>query len=436
MSSGPRWSNMPTLQGTMRPSGLPCLPHCAMSDSPLVLLNVSSGCPTGDGSQPQITISGQGLKYLFQGLSERGIALPPLEGLSQRCVGRTLPPTLEHASVLLPCSRVDACRPTSQVPEHDNVTTDSVESAAKYECVSVDSSLDVVPDSLLDDATVPGSHAWVGPSFEMHHSSATNNSQPSQVNSHDKAGSGGSNPKEASPAISGKISSKNPLKSVVAETENSFRLSQDAPTNDITIDTPAPSPRKNMCTEVPDPPADDNDCSVIPQFGLDQCPPPTLDVPTVASSNLPPETSLGEQMIVSVAKGLLEVASKSAKEPASGPVKSPCTVQDGEAVPGATADDVPCSSSSLVLAEREIQLVQMDDSDEELELPASAPGAIVIPTAPPLPSTMPAGRRSLPSAGAYTSLLSRLTQCYTQLFYFATCCLSAVSQSGVCALIV
>lgn len=413
MPSGPQWSHMATLPSAVKLSRLPCLPPNGMSELPLVFLGVSSRCSTGDGGQPRITISGQGLQYLFQGLSNRGITLQSLEeGLPRCSMARTLPAALGQASVLLPCSRADAFRPTVQVAELDNVTTDSVE---PVQCMSVmnhgrvtgNSPLHAVPDSLLlDDATVPAGQTVAGAGFEMHHSTASNDCQPSQVKSQGKAVRGCSNPNETSPAISGKIVAKSPLETVVPETENSCdvsfsrsRLSNDIPASGGTIDTtlaPTPSPHKNACSEVPESSADDGP---IPQSALVQCLPPTLDYPTVASSDLPPQISLGEQMIVSVAKGLFEVASMSAKEPALGAVKPVCTMQDEDTMTESTREP---PSSSLVLAERETQLVQMDDSDEELELPAgapAAPGVVVIPPPPPLPVTMHATKRSLSSAG-------------------------------------
>ena len=410
ISSGPQLSNIVSLPNAVRLSGLPCLPHSGISESPPVFLDVSSS--TGGGVLPQITISGQGLQYLFQGLSARGITLQSLEGLSRLPVGRTVSPTLEQASVLLPCNRLDACRPTLLVPELGCVTSDSVvESGTEYECATMDSPHCAVPDSLLlDDARVPASQAGVDSDLEMYDSTAAHDCQPSQAKSDEKAVSSGSNTTETSPAVSGNIVSKNPLETLAPETENSCILSHDSPASDSTVDTtlpPDPPTHKNMCREVSKPSADDSDCGTIPQSALVQCPPPTSDVPKVASSDLPPETSLGEQMIVSIAKGLVGVASISSKQPAVGPAKQLSTVQDEEAMTEHTNDPSSSSSTSfaLVLAERETKLVQMDESDEELELPAGAPSVVVIPTPPPLPFDIPAAKRCLPSAGECTKLL-------------------------------
>ena len=414
ISSGPQLSNIVSLPNAVKLSGLPCLTHSGVSESPPVFLDVSSRRSTGGGVLPQITISGQGLQYLFQGLSARGIALQSqLEGLSRCPVGRTVSPTLEQASVLLPCNRLDACRPALLVPELDCVTTDSmVESGTEYECITVDSPHCAVPDSLgLDDARVPASQTGVDSDLEMYDPTAANECQPSHAKSHNKEVSSGSYPTEASPAVSGNIISKNPLETLAPETEDSCILSHNSPASDgCTVDTtlpPAPPPRKNLCREVPKPSADDSDCGTVPQSALVQCPLPTCDVPTVASSDLPPETSLGEQMIVSIAKGLFGVASIS-EQPAVGPSKPLSTVQDEEAMTEPTNDPSSFSSSSsfaLVLAERETKLVQMVESDEELELPAGAPGVVVIPPPPPLPSDIPAAKKCLPSAGECTKLL-------------------------------
>ena len=418
MPSAPQWSHMATLPSAVKLSRLPCLPPNGMSESPLVFLSVNSRCSTGDGGKQQITISGQGLQYLFQGLSNRGITLQPLEeGLPRCSVARTLPAAPERASVLLPCSRADACKPTVRIAELDNVTRDIVEpvqciSETNHGCVTANSPLRAVLDSpLLDDATVPAGQTVADTGFEMYHSTASNDCQQSQVKSQDKAVRGYSNSNETSPAISGKIIAKSPLETVVLETECSCdvsfsqsRLSDDIPASGGTIDTtlaPTPSPYKIACSEVPESSADDGP---IPQSALVQCPPSTPNYPAVTSSDPPPQICLGEQMIVSVAKGLFEVASMSAKEPALGPVKPVCPMQDENTMTEGTG-------ASLVLAERETQLVQMDDSDEELELPAgapAAPGVVVIPPPPPLPVTMHAMKRSLPSAGEYTRLLGRL----------------------------
>lgn len=450
ISSGPLLSNIVSLPNAVRLSGLPWLPHTQeISKSPLVCLDVSSRRSTGGGVLPQITISGQGLQYLFQGLSARGITLQPLEGVSQRPVSRNVSPTPEQASVLLPCNRLDACRPTLLVPELDCVTTDSiVQPGTECGCVTVDSPNCAVPDSLLlDDARVPASQTGVDSDLEMYDSTPADDDdyQPSQVKSHGKAVSSGSNPTETSPAVSGNITS---LKTLATETENNCILSHDSPASDGTVDTtlpPASPSRKNMCRQVPEPSADDSDCDTVPQSALVQCPSPASDVPTVASSDLPPETSLGEQMIVSIAKGLFEAASASSKQPAVGSVKSLCTMQDEEAMTEPTNDHFTSSSSSsfaLVLAERETKLVQMDESDEELELPAGAPGVVVIPTPPPLPSAISAAKRCLPSAGECTKLLhlapSLVVGLTTMQLYTVSHMVSASSFTDwcVCALVV
>lgn len=414
MPSGPQRSNVATLPSSTRPSVLPCMPPVAsgICESPLVVLNVSNKWSAGDGIQPRITISGEGLQYLFQGLSGRGIALQSFgESVSQQPMGRSLPPALEHSSVLLHCNGADACRSTLQITELDNGAIDNVEplqcmSPTKHGSVAVDNHLCEVPDSpLLDDATVPNSQEMAGAGFEIHHSTA-NNCQTHQTKPHDEASCGGTNPNETFLTTRGRIATNSPLKTVAPEAEKSFevsfsrsKMSQDVPAdngaNNKTL-PPSPSPHKS---EVAETPGDDEDCSSVPQSALTQCPLPTLDHPMAVSSDLPPPTSLAEQMIVSVAKGLSEVASMMAKETALGPVELACTVQDDNAM---TESTVEPSSSSLVLAERETQLVQMDDSDEELELPASAPamsGGVVIPAPPPLPVNLQAAKR--PSAGEH-----------------------------------
>ena len=410
---------MTTLPSSTRSAGLPHRMPAMTSgtcESPLIVLNVSNHkWSAGDGGQPRITISGQGLQYLFQGLSDRGIALQSFgESVPRQSVGTPFPSTLEHSTVL-PCSKAEACRSTLQITELNNVAIlDNVApvqcvSPTKHECVAVDGHLCESTDSpLLDDATVPASQTMAGAGFEMHHLAASK-CQMHWTRPLDDAMDGGTNPEENSPTISDSIVSKSPMKSVAPEAESSCdvsfsqsSMSRDVPAGNGTSNTlsPSPSGHKSPSHEVAETSGNDEDCTSVPQSALTQCPLATLDNPMAGGSDLLPPTSLAEQVIVSVAKGLSEVASMLSKDPAVSPVELACAVQGGTAMTESAVEPTT-SSSSLVLAERETQLVQMDDSDEELELPASTPGGVVVPAPPPLPVNLQATKRPLPSAGKH-----------------------------------